>query len=175
MQCNIEPVDEGTKHHVSRFWSVNIFDLFYAFFVNLFSFLQLTLLLKLEDKLNRHLSCDLLPSTYLSCWDIYVAWSYFLKAVLCVDENVQELAVELFQLGFISEVGGVCPASWSGFRKRRLTRPSVSGRPAATRVRSRRGLLQVLQPKRFSESGDGLVVTQDSGLPSAPPRAPQQD
>ncbi|CAF91960.1 unnamed protein product, partial [Tetraodon nigroviridis] len=82
MQCNIEPIDEGTKHHVSRAAAASPTppegrrqpEGFSS------SVLQLTLLLKLEDKLNRHLSCDLLPN-----------------------ESVQELAVELVQLGFISE------------------------------------------------------------------------
>ncbi|KAM9409123.1 nuclear receptor-binding protein-like [Pholidichthys leucotaenia] len=56
MQCIFDPIEEGTKY-------------------------RLSLWLKLEDKLNRHLNCDISP-----------------------DENIPGLAIELVQLGLISEV-----------------------------------------------------------------------
>lgn len=62
MQCNIEPIDEGTKHHVSSVAALTIWKVYVKGEGFCSSLLQLTLLLKLEDKLNRHLSCDLLPS-----------------------------------------------------------------------------------------------------------------
>ncbi|KAG9470002.1 hypothetical protein GDO78_019131 [Eleutherodactylus coqui] len=80
MQCNIESVDEGAKHHV-------------------------TLLLKLEDKLNRHLSCDVLPSEYLEEGTVtgLTGAPLLMLSPLSVDENIPDLAMELVQLGFVSE------------------------------------------------------------------------
>lgn len=70
-----------------------------------FSTSQLTLLLKLEDKLNRHLSCDLQPSKYRSS-PAPCAQSAAHTRPCVADDNIQELAAELVQLGFISEVSG---------------------------------------------------------------------
>lgn len=70
-----------------------------------FSTSQLTLLLKLEDKLNRHLSCDLQPSKYRSS-PAPCAPSAAHTRPCVADDNIQELAAELVQLGFISEVSG---------------------------------------------------------------------
>uniref|UniRef100_A0A7N6AWK5 Nuclear receptor-binding protein n=1 Tax=Anabas testudineus TaxID=64144 RepID=A0A7N6AWK5_ANATE len=78
MQCNIEPVDEGAKHH-------------------------LTLLLKLEDKLNRHLSCDLLPSEYL----------YFLS-----DQFAHTLFYSLNMLGDQPRLASVLEEAFSKFYSR---------------------------------------------------------
>lgn len=70
MQCNIEPIDEGTKHHVSSAAALRAAGRLVSHLMPssllCSSVLQLTLLLKLEDKLNRHLSCDLLPSECVS-------------------------------------------------------------------------------------------------------------
>lgn len=67
MHCNIEPVEEGAKHHVSLLLSPALCSDHGAVQgpnTPLLSPVQLTLLLKLEDKLNRHLSCDLAPSKF---------------------------------------------------------------------------------------------------------------
>lgn len=64
MHCNIEPVEEGAKHHVRLHTPTHTHANLMVQSPNMVLFVpeQLTLLLKLEDKLNRHLSCDLAPS-----------------------------------------------------------------------------------------------------------------
>uniref|UniRef100_S4RV85 Nuclear receptor-binding protein n=1 Tax=Petromyzon marinus TaxID=7757 RepID=S4RV85_PETMA len=79
VQCNIEALEEGARRH-------------------------LTLLLKLEDKLNRQLSCDLMPG-----------------------DSSQDLAGELVRFGFISEADRPLLAS---YLEEALGRCCTNGPPA---------------------------------------------
>uniref|UniRef100_A0A671PJ02 Nuclear receptor-binding protein-like n=1 Tax=Sinocyclocheilus anshuiensis TaxID=1608454 RepID=A0A671PJ02_9TELE len=84
MQCNIEPVEEGAKHH-------------------------LTLLLKLEDKLNRHLSCDLAPSDY---WCHFVLNLFFSGSVKGDQPRLTTVLEEAFSR-YYSRNGSLNPVTVS--------------------------------------------------------------
>uniref|UniRef100_A0A3B4DXB1 Protein kinase domain-containing protein n=1 Tax=Pygocentrus nattereri TaxID=42514 RepID=A0A3B4DXB1_PYGNA len=85
MQCNIEPVEEGAKHH-------------------------LTLLLKLEDKLNRHLSCDLAPSEYFA--QPYVCSTLIVSSELGDQPRLTTVLEEAFSK-FYSRNGSLNPVTVS--------------------------------------------------------------
>uniref|UniRef100_A0A671PFR8 Nuclear receptor-binding protein-like n=1 Tax=Sinocyclocheilus anshuiensis TaxID=1608454 RepID=A0A671PFR8_9TELE len=88
MQCNIEPVEEGAKHH-------------------------LTLLLKLEDKLNRHLSCDLAPSEYfISYWCHFVLNLFFSGSVKGDQPRLTTVLEEAFSR-YYSRNGSLNPVTVS--------------------------------------------------------------
>lgn len=174
MQCNIEPIDEGTKHHVSSaaalwpagrvVWNLTASSLLCS------SVLQLTLLLKLEDKLNRHLSCDLLPSESVclraaiqTLWLVYILCPQCMLGVgtlaianwlVCLlrweragaGRGARSAGVHQWGRGTVLNPSGlgfrVHHAPVAAFHPALL---SIPERSAAACVCSRRGLLKVLQ------------------------------
>lgn len=74
MHCNLESNDEGTKTHVShtviKVLQLNLGSTQFnirLFFIHVAPviFPQLSLFLKMDDKLHRQLSCDIFPSKFV--------------------------------------------------------------------------------------------------------------
>ncbi|KPP67358.1 nuclear receptor-binding protein 2-like, partial [Scleropages formosus] len=120
MHCNLESNEEGTRSHVSLSWLLSHLGEKSPLTTGITSFKgdsykQLSLFLKMDDKLHRQLSCDVLPSesgAFLTSTltappvghvQFYSLPSISMYALILASDSPKDLANELVHYAFISE------------------------------------------------------------------------